>query len=205
VAKPDLTALKKLSFPAEPFTKSYHIVSEIPKGNVVVYWPTTDGIDVKRARRLALLAGVLNDRLRLKIREEVAGTYSPSAGSNAGDIFPGYGYIQAGCVVEPAQADKIREMIVAIGDELATGGVSDDQLNRARQPVLTAARESVRTNNYWGANVLARAQEKPEVLDWARTRMPDLEGITAAELSELARAYLGASRASRVTILPVAK
>jgi zinc protease len=204
-AKPDLTALKKLSFPSEPFTKSYTITSEIPKGNVVVYWPTTDGIDVKRARRLSLLAAVLNDRLRVKIREEVAGTYSPSAGSNAGDIFPGYGYIQAGCVVEPAQADQIREMIVAIGDDLAKNGVTDEELNRTRQPALTAARESVRTNNYWGANVLGRAQEKPEVLDWARSRLPDLEAITAAELTALAKAYLGAERASRVTILPVAK
>ena len=86
-----------LSFPAMPFTKSYTIASEIPKGNVVIYWPTTDGFDVKRARRLSLLASVLNDRLRVKVREEIGGTYSPNAGSNASDTFPGYGYIQAGC------------------------------------------------------------------------------------------------------------
>jgi len=204
-AKPALDELKKVAFPATPFAKTYTITSEIPKGNVVVYWPTTDGLDVQRSRRLSLLTTVLSDRLRVKIREEVAGTYSPSAGSSASDTFPGYGYIQAGCVVEPAQADKIREMIVAIGDDLATNGVTADELNRARQPVLTAARESVRTNNYWGGNVLARAQEKPEVLDWARTRLPDLEAITAAELSALAKTYLGKDRASRVTILPAAK
>lgn len=203
--RPALDALKKVSFPAEPFTRNYTIVSEIPKGNVVVYWPTTDGLEVKRARRLTMLANVLNDRLRVKIREEIAGTYSPSAGSNASDVFPGYGFIQAGCVVEPAMAARISDLVVAIGDDLAENGVTEDELNRARQPVLTAARESLRTNNYWGGNVLARAQEKPEVLDWARTRLPDLEAITAAELSELAKAYLGAGRASRVTILPAAK
>ena len=204
-SRPALDALKKLSFPAQPFNKSYTIASEIPKGNVVVYWPTTDGLDVKRARRLNMLAQVLSDRLRVKIREEIAGTYSPNAGSNASDAFPGYGYLQAGCVVDPAMADKIEEMIVAIGDDLAKNGVTDDELNRARQPALTATRESLRTNNYWGGNVLARAQEKPEVLDWARTRLPDLESISAAELSVLAKSYLGAEHASRVTILPAAK
>jgi zinc protease len=203
--KPALDALKKISFPAEPFNKSYTIASEIPKGNVFVYWPTTDGMDVKRARRLGLLGGVLNDRLRVKIREEIAGTYSPNAGSNASDTFPGYGFIQAGCVVDPAQAAKIQDMIVAIGDDLAKNGVTDDELTRTRQPVLTAAKESLRTNGYWGGNVLARAQEKPEVLDWARTRLPDLEAITAAELSALAKTYLGQEHASRVTILPAAK
>lgn len=203
-AKPALDELKKISFPAEPFNQSYTIASEIPKGNVFVYWPTTDGLDVKRARRLSLLASVLNDRLRVKIREEIGGTYSPSAGSNASDTFAGYGYIQAGCVVDPAQAGKISALIVAIGDDLATKGVTEDELTRARQPALTAARESLRTNGYWGGSVLARAQEKPEVLDWARTRLPDLEAITAAELSDLAKTYLGREHASRVTILPAA-
>ena len=203
-AKPALDALKKISFPATPFTKSYTIASEIPKGNVVIYWPTTDGMDVKRARRLNLLASVLNDRLRVKVREEIGGTYSPNAGSNASDTFPGYGYIQAGCVVDPAVAGKISDLVVAIGNDLATNGVTDEELNRARQPALTAAKESLRTNNYWGGTVLARAQEKPEVLDWARTRLTDIEAISAAELSALAKSYLGSARASRVTIAPAA-
>jgi zinc protease len=202
--KPDLAALKKLAFPAEPFAKTYAITSEIPKGNVMVYWPTTDGLEAPRARRLSMLASVLNDRLRLKIREEIGGSYSPSAGSNASDTFPGYGYLQAGCVVDPAQAAKIQDLIVALGDDLATNGVTADELTRARQPVLTAAKESLRTNNYWGGNVLGRAQEKPEVLDWARTRLTDIEAINAAELSALAKSYLGSARASRVTIAPVA-
>jgi zinc protease len=141
----------------------------------------------------------------VKIREELGGTYSPNAGSNASDTFPGYGYLQAGCVVDPAQAAQISDLIVTIGDALAQGGVTDDELTRARQPILTAAKESLRTNNYWGGNVLSRAQEKPEALDWARSRLPDLEAITAAELSALAQAYLGREHASRVTILPAAK
>ncbi|MDB6114272.1 MAG: peptidase domain protein [Lacunisphaera sp.] len=201
-ARPALEALKKISFPAAPFTKSYAIASEIPKGNVVVYWPTTDGFDVHRARRLNMLGSVLSDRLRVKIREEIAGTYSPSAGSNASDVFAGYGFLQASCVVDPAMAAKISDLIVAIGDDLAKNGVTEDELTRARQPALTAAKESLRTNNYWGANVLSRAQEKPEVLDWARSRLPDIEAITAAELSALAKSYLGGEHASRVTILP---
>ena len=126
-------------------------------------------------------------------------------GATPANTFPGYGYIQAGCVVDPAMAGKISEMIVAIGNDLATNGVTDEELNRARQPALTAAKESLRTNNYWGGTVLARAQEKPEVLDWARTRMADLEASTAAELSALAKSYLGQEHASRVTILPGAR
>ena len=53
--------------------------------------------------------------------------------------------------------------------------------------------------------MLARAQEKPEVLDWARSREADVGAITAAELSALAKTYLGRDHASRVTILPAEK
>ena len=32
---------------------------------------------------------------------------------------PGYGYLQAGCVVDPAMAGKIADLVGAIGDDLA--------------------------------------------------------------------------------------
>ncbi len=201
----DLADLKQVSFPDEPFVRHYEFVSEIPKGNVIAYWPTTDGMDIQTNRRLSLLGRVLSDRLRVKIREEIAGSYSPGAGSFASDTFPDYGYLQARCIVSPEDAEKILAVMVEIGDDLAKNGVSVDELNRAREPMLTSARESLRTNGYWGGSVLARAQEKPEVLNWARSRIPDLESVTADELTALAKAFLGADRVSTVTIVPKAK
>jgi zinc protease len=197
----DLATLKHVAFPATPFTRAFRITSEIPKGNALVYWPTTDGLDIRRARRLNLLASVLRDRLRVTIREQLGDTYSANAVSFASDTFPGYGHLQSGCVVDPAQAERILEVILATGQDLATAGVTEDELARARAPVLTTAREAQRTNNYWGT-ALARAQERPEMLEWARTRVSDLEAITVAELNDLARTFLTRDRASRVTILP---
>ena len=82
--------------------------------------------------------------------------------------------------------------------------MTEDELTRAKQPALTAIKESLRKNAYWLGNVLARAQEKPEVLDWSRTRLPDVEAITTADLSALAKTYLGRDRASRVIVRPAA-
>jgi len=91
---------------------------------------------------------------------------------------------------------------VDLADDLARHGVTAEELERARLPARTATRESLRTNSYWLQSVLNRSQEKPEVLEWARSRTADIEAITAAELSELARRYLGRDRVSRVTVLP---
>jgi len=201
--KPALPELHKVAFPAQPFLKDYTISSEIQKGLVTLYWPTNDAFDVKRARRLSMLANVFGDRLRVKIREEMGGSYSPRAISSASDTFPGYGYITTSIDVDPAMATKVGDAALALADDLAKNGVTEEELTRARQPALTSIKESARTNGYWLGNVLSRAQEKPEVLDWARSRQSDVEAITAAELSAYAKSYLGREHASRVTVLPV--
>lgn len=71
-------------------------------------------------------------------------------------------------------------------------------------PLITSLKQSLRSNGYWLSTVLDRAQEKPVVLDWARTRIADVEAITTAELSALAKQYLGRDRVSRATVLPIA-
>jgi zinc protease len=102
-------------------------------------------------------------------------------------------------------ADKISATVIELANDLAEHGATEDELMRAKQPLLTAIRESVRDNGYWLGAVLSRAQEKPQVLEWARSRSADTESINVSEINTLAKEYLSASRASRVTILPAAK
>ncbi len=203
--RPALAELRNVSFPAEPFAREYTIDSQIPKGLAVFFWPTTDGIDARVSRRLNLLASVFTDRLRVKIREEMAGTYSPRAGSQASDTFPGYGYLSTSIDIAPDMAAKMTEAILELTGEFHASGVNSDELERARLPMLTSIRETARTNAYWLGSVLSRAQEKPEVLEWARNRESDVAAITQAELDELVKAYLAPERTSRAIILPAAK
>ncbi len=200
--RPALTELRHVKFPSEPFNKDYTIASEIPKGTVVVYWPTTDASDISRDRRLRILADVLSDRMRVKVREELGDTYGYSASNNSSDIYPGYGYMVANVIVDPPKAKQMADIIVGLFDDAARNGITEDELERAKKPALTAIHESVRTNQYWLGNVLSRAQEKPEVLDWCRTRESDITAITKADLDALAKTYLGAAHACRVTVVP---
>ena len=203
--KPALPELKKVSFPAQPFAKNYAIDSAIPKGAVFIYWPTDDYRDVQRTRRLDLLAEILKDRLRVKVREAIGGTYVPHAQNHSSGTFPGYGYMFASIDVDPSMAGKISDLAIGLADDLQQRGVTNDEFNRAREPLLSYSRGAFRDNGYWLNAVLARAQEKPEHLEWAKTRVPDIEGIKPAEISALAAKYLGRERASRVTILPATK
>jgi zinc protease len=200
--RPDFTAERAVSMPAKPLTGSYVVDTKIPKAVLEVDWPTTDAMEAKVSRRLNMLAEVLNDRLRVKVREQLGNAYSPQAGSRPSQTYTGYGFISARITVDPAQAQKVKEVVLGLADDMATKGISDDELLRAKNPTLTSIRESLRTNGYWLNTVLARAQEKPVMLDWARTRSQDVEAITVADLNALAKQYLPQSRASTFIVSP---
>jgi len=200
--KPDYADARKVALPAAPLVKEYAVQTEIPKGLVRLYWPATDSRDVKLARRLRLLSEVFSDRLRVKIREEMGGTYSPNSASDLSETYPGYGWLVADATVAPADAHAIADAIKAVAVALRDGGITEEELVRAKQPVLTALRESSRTNQYWLGTVLASAQEFPQRLDWSRTRYSDNESVTTAELSALAKQYLDPARVSEFIVLP---
>ena len=105
-------------------------------------------------------------------------------------------------MVDPAAAENIANVTRDLAADLAANGATADELDRAKQPVLTALRESARTNGYWIGSVLANAQEEPQRLDWSRSRYSDIEGITLEDINALAQTYLGPEHMSRFIILP---
>jgi len=200
--RPAYEAERQASFP-EPFTRDFTVPSEIPKGYVALYWPTTDAREIRTARRLSVLSEVFSDRLRIKIREELGDAYSPQTSSGPSDTYRNYGLMTALIAIDPAKAKIVTDAILEIADDLATHGVTDDELERAKKPILTSLRESGRNNQYWIYAVLGRAQEQPQRLDWRRSIDTDFAAISKAEIDALAKQYLPAAHAFRVTSLPV--
>jgi len=201
VAKPAYTQERQVAFPPRALHLSYTVPSDTLRGIVELAWPATDGRDTPRTRRLRMLTNVLQDRLRVKLREEMGDTYSPSASADLSVAFPGYGYLSATAVVAPASARAVADAIKAAAGDLANHGVTDDEFQRAQAPILTGLRQSSRDNQYWRF-VLANAQEEPRQLEWARTRLADYESMTAADLKALATQYFDPAHASEVISIP---
>jgi zinc protease len=200
--KPAYAAERRVVFPEKPFAKIYSVPSVIPKAEVALYWPTADGRDIQRRRRLSLLAEIFTDRLRVKIREQLGGAYDAEAASEPSETFTDYGQMEAEVVVAPARAPEISNAILAIAGDLQKNGVTPDQLERAKRPLLTAVHEAVRTNPYWLGAVVSECQEFPQRLDWARSILTDYPAMTKADVDALAKAYLSPDRAFKVIVVP---
>ncbi len=200
--KPGYEAERRVAFPAAGYAAERKVQTEIARGTVFVFWPTNDSIDAPRSRRLNLLADVIDDRLRLKIREGLGGAYSPGVAHLGSDTFTGYGFMLVQIGVDPAQAPKILAAVQEIAESLRTNGITDDELQRAKQPVLTKIVESARTNGYWLGAVLGACREQPQRLEWARNRTSDITAITREEINAFAAQYLAPERLVSYVILP---
>ncbi len=177
--------------------------TKLPKGLVVVAYPTEDLWDIHRTRRLSVLAEIFSERLREKIREKLGVSYSPFAFNRPSRAFKGYGVFHAFVEVDPVKTDLVAGEIKEIVTGLIDNGITADELNRALEPMLTGIKESRRKNSYWLNTVLSLSFRHPQQLDWSRTIMKDYASITVDELSGLARKYLVNDRSAVIIIRPL--
>lgn len=171
------------------------------QGMANVYWPTDDGMETRRSRALTLLRAVYDLKATERFREQEGATYSAIVSNTQSEVFEDYGYLWVGLDVEVGQIDRMYEIADELAASLAAGEISQDELLRARQPILESIETSQETNRWWLSS-LSRSQARPERLDDIRTITGDYEAVNAQEITELARQYLQPDRAFRVTILP---
>ncbi len=200
--KPDFKDARVVKFPADPKQKDFHFTTEIERAYALIYWPTTDMSNIQRTRRLALLGQILDDRLRLKIREELGESYSPTAYHVPSDTFPGYGYMSSIITLKPDHVAKVGPIVSTLGDVLANGKITEDEFDRAKKPQLAQLEQMRRDNRYWIQNVLRCCQEHPERLDWSRSLVNDFASIEKEDLEVLAKEYLKGSNATTIGIIP---
>ena len=151
-------------------------------------------LDIRRTRRLILLGQILDDRLRLKIREELGETYSPASYHVASDTFTGYGYMTAMATLKAEQVERVKPMFLDIAKGISQG-ITEDEFQRAREPQLQQLVQMRRDNRYWLTRVLVNCQSQPYRLDWCRSLMDDFSSIKKEELESLAKQYLGSEKA----------
>lgn len=188
--KPPYAEERNINFPPSDLMRTFSYPSRLPKALVALYWPTDDIWDIQLTRRLNILAGILTDRLRVKIREAFGQSYSPYAISWNSDTFNNYGYILAQVESNPQNVDLIYESIMEIIHDLVRQPVTEDELQRILFPILNQIREIVKENRYWLHTVLSKSQEYPERIDWSRHIISDYTAITSKELHLLAKKYL---------------
>jgi zinc protease len=167
---------------------------------VNVYWPTTDDSDIRRSRIIRLMRAVMALKLTERLREGEAFTYSASSSNVESFYHPDFGYLYVGADIRAENIDAVYEAIGLIAADMANGEIEDDELLRARRPLIEQIQNAFESNPAW-LGWLTQSFEYPERLDRIRTITDDYSDITLDEIVDVAREYLTADTAYRVSIV----
>ena len=196
---------RNIAVPSAPQTKSFFYESALPQAATTVIWeiPSLFEEGTEISRKFNILASIFRDRMRVTIREELGGTYSPDSWHDSNDYFD-YGLFFAYVDGLPEELDTFANSIMSIAENMTTTGLIDeDEFLRAVAPFQTGLSDNTRTNSYWLYTVMAECQARSVKLDWSRSRTAFYETLTVQELNDLAQQYLTQDGAIRISLLPV--
>lgn len=171
------------------------------KAQVYLFYPLTDGIDPALRRCLSVLGLVVDDRLRLEVRERLGAAYSPSAVVDVSRVFPGFGVLMIDASSAPDAVETLVTACRQVATTLAADGVTAEEVERLTAPVISQVRDLRRTNDYW-LRELGQAQSDPATLDNPRTVIDFYLELGPERITELAQRFLGAEAGSLLVVMP---
>lgn len=164
-------------------------------------WPTRDDADPLASLTLELLERVTRVALTDTLREALGKAYSPGAASRLSRHWPGYGTFDVTASVAvpevPATEAAIRETV----ERLGSAPIDPDLLQRARQPMIEALNNALKSNSGW-LSLVDRAQGEAERIARYLEAEKRLLSIGAKEVEAAARRWLNPVQALELVVLP---
>jgi zinc protease len=164
-------------------------------------WPTEDDSNFDDVMKLELLQRVMDVELTDTLREELGQTYSPGVSAEESRTWHGYGTFNIIASVATGDVDAARKAMLETVRKLITQPVDADTLLRARQPLLEAYDNALKTNGGWMAYA-ASAQREPDRIVRFTQGKRIAEAITPADLQAMAAKYLDPDKRLEIDVLP---
>lgn len=192
---------RKRPFTAERTRRVVRHTGPADQSIIRLTWPTRDGSDPQESLALEVLERVVRIELTETLREKLGKAYSPSAASTTSLTWRGYGTFAVAASVEVGEINASRAAIAETLKTLRDAPIGDDELQRARQPLLEGLDNALKTNAGW-MSLVDRAQTEADRIDrqlQARTR---LLLVSPLQVQALARKYLQMKDAVEILVLP---
>jgi zinc protease len=191
-----------LSFPDKTKTVEVRRGREPRSTTTITFFADAGGNE--QDRRLALTAaGVLRNRLRARLREEMSGTYGVSVSYS--DVQPqrGYGTMTVSFGSSPENASKLASAVFDELDRVQDGAVDPADLGNEQEIERRELEVAERQNGYWlaGLRRMRILGRDPLLL---RKRRQEIDNVTPEALQYAFRRYFPRRRYTQVVLMPEA-
>jgi zinc protease len=164
-------------------------------------WPTRDDADPVAALTLELLERVARIALTDELRETLGKAYSPGASSRLSRHWTGYGTFDVTASVAITEVKTTEQAIAETISRLRSGPIDTDLLLRARQPMVEALHNALKSNGGW-LGLADRAQGEPERIERYLEAEKRLSALTPADVLAAAQRWLDPAQALEILVLP---
>lgn len=170
-------------------TTGYH-QGPADKAAALVLWPLYTAVPERRSEEYALrlLSEVFETRLLQKVRGEMGMVYSPSVENPMPD-FADQGYMAARLETAPKDLEAVVAAARAIAVELAAGRITQEEVDRAREPLIAERKQLQAENGAWAGTISAAARY-PEAMRELLGYEKDMRALTLADVRKAAATWL---------------
>jgi len=199
---PEFSSPNTIRPTVSPSGKTFLFQSQNDRGMAFLVYPSYGFENTTGIRSVNLLAEILTDRMRIKIREELGDAYSAWSQQLTFAGLDDLGFLMFIASVQEDRTEPVMTAMKAIADNLLAGGITEDEFVRAQTPLMKQVEEQVRDNRYWLGSVLSLAQSKPERLEKARS-LPTFYGEADVPMMEqVAREILQKDKETPIILVP---
>ncbi|MGZ3249144.1 MAG: M16 family metallopeptidase [Croceibacterium sp.] len=164
-------------------------------------WPTEDDSNFDDELKLELLERVVQVELTDDLREKLGATYSPGVNAAESRTWHGYGTFAIAAPVDAAKVEPARQAMLDTIARLTVQPVDADTLLRARQPLIEAYDNALKTNGGW-LSLADDAQREPDQIGRFVASKAKVQAITPADLQAIAAKYLKPDQRLEIDVLP---
>ncbi len=179
-------------------------VLPVPKAQTFMVFdgafPSAPADYLRERQRLALLTGVVQDRLRVRLREQLAATYSPFVTSETLALPDEHYRVLIAFDAAPERMHQLNKELMKVLDALRSNGVTAAEATRAATVERRQLETSLQSNEYW-MNTIGQYHRLGIPLDEIPTPYPERE-VTPAELQAAAKQYLPDDVYLHLTLMP---
>ena len=177
----------------------------LPKAQTVLIFdgpfPTKPDDYLRERQRLGAVAAVFQDRLRMRVREQLSGTYSPFVTSETLALPDEHFRVVAGFDAAPERMHQLNVALEHLVDSMRTHGVTEAEATRVATVQRRQLETRLQSNAYW-AQTMILYRRLGISLDRIPSPYPERE-VSPAQLQAAAKSYLPDDVFLHATFMPM--
>lgn len=189
---------KKVSFKSG-IHREYHVDTKDEASKVVLRYPLMFPTKKFPDHRLPLLQNIIQESLRLKLREKKNLTYSPSAliAFHRNPLIQNW--LDILISAPKAEAQRVLKETKKMLNSLAQKGIKASQLTKAQEPYLAQIANAFNENEFWLSH-LTQNFDLAEKLPTLESLLKEIKSIKPEALNQLLRTYMTTNKASSAIV-----